>query len=105
VGSLLAESPRLGSVLEQAIPLRVDGRVLVLGFPESATFVRRAAEQATSRETIIEHIATAVGFKYGISTEQVAEPEPDPAAESQRGIDKDELIEMLKQEFDATEIA
>lgn len=104
VHSLGEESPRLGSVLENCRPLRVDDRRLVLGFPESAGFQRKTAEQAAGRETITAHIERAVGFRFNLVTEQVPDADFAPAETAGGGIDKDELVAQIKKEFDAKEL-
>lgn len=99
-------SPRLGSALEMSRPLRVEGRRLILGFPESAGFQRKTVEQPAGRDTIVEHIATAVGFTFILETEQMTDEEFAPVTgEPTTGIDKDELVAQLKKEFDAKEVS
>lgn len=104
--SLGEVSPRLGSALETCRPLRIEGRRLVLGFPESAGFQRKTVEQPAGRETITEHIAAAVGFSFVLETEQMTDAEFSPVTgEPSAGIDKDELVAQLKKEFDAKEVS
>lgn len=104
--SLGEVSPRLGSALETCRPLRIEGRRLILGFPESAGFQRKTVEQTAGRETITEHIASAVGFTFILETEQMTDAEFSPVTgEPTTGIDKDELVAQLKKEFDAKEVS
>jgi hypothetical protein len=107
VGLLLDESPKLGAVLENSKPLRVDGRALVLGFPQSASFYRKSAEQTAGREMIVRHLEGVTGFAFALQTETIPDDEFNPAlaAREGTGIDHDELVATLKQEFDATEVA
>lgn len=107
IAALGEVSPRLSTVLETARPIRIDGRMLILGFPASAGFVRKTAEQPGSREQLAEHIGDAVGFRFGLLTEELddAEFEPVGGVAETAGIDKDELIAQLKEKFDATEMA
>ena len=107
IAALGEVSPRLSTVLETARPIRIDGRMLTLGFPASAGFVRKTAEQPGSREQLAEHIGQACGFNFALLTEELddAEFEPVGGAAESAGIDKDELIAQLKEKFDATEMA
>jgi hypothetical protein len=106
VGTLLEESPKLGAVLENSKPLRIEGKALVLGFPQSASFYRKSVEQSAGREMIVKHLEGVTGYAFVLQTEQIPDAEFNPAlAESGGGIDRDELVETLKQEFDATEVA
>jgi hypothetical protein len=104
---LLEESPRVAAVLESSRPLRVEGRVLVLGFPESASFQRKTAEGSAGRDMIVKHLTGATGFAFNLQTEQLSDEEftPGSAAEPSAGIDAEELVEALKEGFNATEIA
>jgi DNA polymerase-3 subunit gamma/tau len=104
VAAIQDASPRLGAVLESTRPLRVEGRQLIVGFAESAAFLRKTADQSTSRETIARHIADAVGFQFGLLTEQMPDSELAVDTAAGAGIDPEELIERLKKEFDATEM-
>ena len=110
VATLNEESPRLGAALENARPERIEQHRLTIGFPESAGFLRKSAEQPNSRDTIAKHIENATGFLFSLDTELlpdagfahiVAAANAEPGA----GIDQDELVERLKKEFDATELA
>jgi hypothetical protein len=107
VGTLMEESPSLAAVLENSKPLRIDGRTLVLGFPQSASFYKKNAEQSDKREMILNHLADATGFRFALLAETIPDAEFNPAlAETEaNGIDRDELVEKLKEEFDATEVA
>ncbi|MGB0873372.1 MAG: DNA polymerase III subunit gamma/tau [Solirubrobacterales bacterium] len=99
-------SPRLGAVVESCKPLRIEDHRLVLGFPGSAGFQRKTAEQAAGRDTIADHIEQATGFRFTLVTEQISEEEFSPASDARpSGVDKDELVAQLKKEFDATELA
>ncbi|MGH2958649.1 MAG: hypothetical protein ACRDKE_03530, partial [Solirubrobacterales bacterium] len=107
VGTLLEESPSLASVLENSKPLRVEGRTLVIGFPVSASFYRKNAEQSDKREMILNHLTGATGFRFALQTEQMADAEFNPlmVANDGSGLDAKELVTQLKEGFDATEVA
>jgi hypothetical protein len=111
IATLNEASPRLGAALENARPERIEDHRLVLAFAQSSSFLRNSAEKPASRETIAKHIADATGFLFAIDTELLPDDQfahiaaAVAAGEPGVGIDKDELIERLKKEFDATEMA
>lgn len=111
IATLHESSPRLGAALENARPESVEGHRLTIAFAESAGFLRKSAEQPASRETIVKHIADATGFSFAVDTITLPDIEfahiaaAATAAEPGTGIDQDELVERLKKEFDATELA
>ncbi|MGH2906412.1 MAG: DNA polymerase III subunit gamma/tau [Solirubrobacterales bacterium] len=109
LATLMEESPRVGHALEAAKPLRVEDRRLIFAFAESAGFNRKTAENSGSRETIAKHLEVATGFAFAIGTEALPDSEFTVAVgadgEAGGGIDRDELVEQLKKEFNATEMA
>ena len=107
VGTLMEESPSLASVLENSKPLRVEGKTLVIGFPISASFYRKNAEQSDKREMILAHLTGATGFRFALQTEQMADADFNPlmVPNDGSGFDTEELVTKLKEEFDATEVA
>ncbi len=108
VGTLLEESPSLGAALENSKPHAVDGRTLVIAVPESASFQRKQIEQAGKRELIAKHLEDATGFAFALKTESIPDEVFNPALAQQSessGIDPDELVAKIKEEFDATEVA
>ena len=107
VGTLMDESPSLASVLENSKPLRVEGKTLVIGFPMSASFYRKNAEQSDKREMILAHLTGATGFRFALQTEQMADADFNPlmVPNDGSGFDTEELVTKLKEEFDATEVA
>jgi hypothetical protein len=56
---------------------------------------------------ILAHLEAATGFRFALQTEQLPDAEFDPTLveSAGNGIDADELVTKLKEEFDATEIA
>jgi DNA polymerase-3 subunit gamma/tau len=98
-------SPRIGVALDCAQPLSIEGRRLTIVFPQSNGFSHKAADN--SRELIAARIEAAAGFKVAVITELVPDDQIAGATVQQTtgGIDHDELIERLKKEFDATEMA
>ncbi len=108
VGTLLEESPSLGAALENSKPHAVDGRTLVIAVPDSASFQRKQIEQSGKRELIAKHLEDATGFAFVLKTESIPDEVFNPALAQQgegSGIDPDELVAKIKEEFDATEVA
>jgi DNA polymerase-3 subunit gamma/tau len=106
VGGLLEESPSLGAAVENSKPLRIDGKVLVIAVPESASFQRKQIEHPEKRELIVRHIKQVTGLELGLRTETIPDHEFNPELkEPSAGIDHEELVETIKQQFDATEVA
>jgi DNA polymerase-3 subunit gamma/tau len=106
VGGLLEESPSLGAALENSKPHRVDGNVLVIAVPESASFQRKQIENPDKRELIARHIKDATGREFTLRTESIPDHEFNPELQApSSGIDHEELVETIKQQFDATEVA
>ncbi|MFY9487635.1 MAG: DNA polymerase III subunit gamma/tau [Solirubrobacterales bacterium] len=108
VAAVQEASPRIGVVVDTARPHAVDGRKLILAFPQSSGFLRKTADQAASKTTIAGHVADAVGFSFLIANEQIPDSEFNDGIEpapANVGIDGEALVEQLKKEFDATEMA
>jgi DNA polymerase-3 subunit gamma/tau len=99
-------SELLSHVLEAARPVAVDLEegVLKVGFPASAAFNKRKAEAADARDRFADAARTILGERlkpvYVLldSDEDAGDHEPAPLSE-------EELIERLKSEFDADEVA
>ncbi|MBI5310862.1 MAG: DNA polymerase III subunit gamma/tau [Actinobacteria bacterium] len=106
VSAIHEVSPRVGHALEVAQPHALEGRKLTIAFPQSDAFLRKTADKPATRELIAEHLHATVGFNYAVATELVADEliagHDDQAG---GGIDGEELVEAIKKEFDATELA
>lgn len=106
VSAIHEVSPRVGHALDVAQPHAIDGRKLTIAFPQSDAFLQRTADKPETRELISEHLQTTVGFNFAIVTESVADDQFAGRVESSAvGIDSEELVEAIKKEFDATEMA
>jgi DNA polymerase-3 subunit gamma/tau len=100
-------SGMLAALLEGARPVGLDGEnsVLRIGFPTSATFNKRKVEAAEQRDRISEALRTIVGERLRpvyvlLEGDQQGQQ---PAEEEQ--LDEDALLEKIKAEFDAEEVA
>jgi hypothetical protein len=78
--------------------------VLRIGFPESAKFQKKKAESSANVERMAGAIGAIAGQRLRPVYELIDEPgegaEPEKAAE----ISEDELVDLVKDNFDATEV-
>ncbi len=93
----------LSHVLEAARPVavNVEEAVLEVGFPASAAFNKRKAEAADARDKFADAIRTIVGERLR-PVYVLLEGEED-AESDEPAMSEDELIEMVRSEFDAEE--
>ena len=98
-------SELLSTVLGAARPVAVDieRRVLEVGFPASAAFNKRKAEAQEARERLAEAVRTIAGERLRpvyvlLEGKDEAGPEGGESA-----LSEEELIELLRSEFDAQE--
>jgi len=95
----------LGALLAHAQPLAMDGETLVVSYPASAAFSKRKVESQANRERVMEALrqisgrSLAVRFELG---EHAAEPAETGAADPP--LDEDEVIERMKELFDAEDV-
>ena len=93
----------LGQILSSARPVAVDvgeGTVEV-GFPASAAFNKRKAEAKEARERVADAVRTIVGER--LRPTYVLLDDDAPATPAEGGLSEDELIELMRTEFDAEE--
>jgi DNA polymerase III subunit gamma/tau len=101
----LEGGPMLGALLAHAQPLAMDGETLVVSYPASAAFSKRKVESQANRERVMEALrqisgrSLAVRFELG---EHAAEPAETGAADPP--LDEDEVIERMKELFDAEDV-
>ncbi len=93
----------LGQILSSARPVAVDvdeGTVEV-GFPASAAFNKRKAEAKEARERVADAVRTIVGER--LRPAYVLLEDDAVATPAEGGLSEDELIELMRTEFDAEE--
>jgi DNA polymerase III subunit gamma/tau len=99
-------SAMLSTLFDDARPLAIDEErsVLRIGFPASAKFNKRKAEASANVERMTEAIAAIVGSRmrpvYELIDGQNDEPDPEKSAD----MSEDELIDLVKDSFDASEV-
>ncbi len=99
-----AGSELLSHVLAAARPVAVNAAegVVEVGFPPSAAFNKRKAEGAEACDRCAEAVLTVVGERLRPVFVQL-ESEVEPAAPDEPGLSEEELIELVRSEFDAEE--
>jgi DNA polymerase-3 subunit gamma/tau len=99
--SVRASNAMLGAVVDVASPVELAGDRLVLAFGKDATFLRQKAEERATRSALADAVRAVTGhvltFSYELREGQ-ASPQPQPLSE-------DELVGLLKDEFDAEELS
>jgi DNA polymerase-3 subunit gamma/tau len=98
-------SAMLSTLFDEARPLGIDEErsVLRVGFPDSAKFQKKKAEAKGNLERMSEAIAAVTGAQLRPVYELIEEDVPSPEAGQPAEVDEEALIEMIKDNFDATE--
>jgi DNA polymerase-3 subunit gamma/tau len=99
-------SELLAHALEVARPTAVDPQqgVVELGFPESASFNKRKAESPEARERITEALRAVTGAALRPSCVLTDQAGDEGGTDGKAALDEEELIALLKAEFDAEEL-
>jgi hypothetical protein len=93
----------LSQILTAARPVavNVEEAVVEVGFPASAAFNKRKAEATDARDRIAEAVKTIVGER--LRPVYVLLESDEAAAEPESKLSEDELVELMRTEFDAEE--
>jgi DNA polymerase III subunit gamma/tau len=109
---LAEKSPALSATFDGARPVACDDDGLEIGFPPDQPFNKRKAESPDRRQELIAAFEAVIGEgvapRYVMleESEVAAAPPPTEAPEpGSEGIDKTELLNELKSEFDAKEVS
>jgi hypothetical protein len=96
----------LSTLFDEAKPLAIDEErgVLQIGFPASATFNKKKAESSANIERMTEALGTIAGERLRPAYELIDDEDGDGASEEQADVSEDELVEMVKDSFDASEV-
>jgi hypothetical protein len=99
-------SAMLSTLFDEAKPLAIDEEreVLRIGFPESAKFQKKKAESSANIERMTEALGTIAGRGLRPSYELIDAQGDETAVEGSGDLSEDELIEMVKDSFDASEV-
>jgi DNA polymerase III subunit gamma/tau len=99
-------SAMLSTLFDEARPLGIDEErsVLRIGFPGSAKFNKKKAEASVNVERMTEAVGVIVGTRLRPVYELIEEDAPAEAEEETADLSEDEMIDMIKDNFDATEV-
>jgi DNA polymerase-3 subunit gamma/tau len=98
-------APALAATFDGARPVSYDEGGLQIGFPAEMTFNKKKADSPERRDTLAAAFAAVTGV--GLRPTYVmleGEAPPDTPAPGSEDVDEDELLERLKNEFDAEEV-
>jgi DNA polymerase-3 subunit gamma/tau len=95
--------PGLAAVLGEGQPDSLDGNELLIKFPAGYGFQANLVAREDNRSIVAEALREVTGKDLRVATKLVNEPAPEAAAKSEdaRILSRDELLRVLRQEFDA----
>jgi DNA polymerase III subunit gamma/tau len=95
--------PGLAAILGEGSPDSLNGNELLVKFPAGYSFQANMVAREDNRALIAEALGEITGKEMRVSTKLGAEAAPEPAEkkEDARILSKDELLRVLKLEFDA----
>ncbi len=99
-------SAMLSTLFDEARPLEIDQErsMVRIGFPSSAKFNKKKAEAAPNVERMTEAITLIVGTRMRPTYELIEGDEPAGAPETETELSEDEKVDLIKDNFDATEV-
>jgi DNA polymerase-3 subunit gamma/tau len=90
------------SVLREAQPTALAGDTLTLEFPAAASFQRNRAEEPKNATLLLDALYEVTGRRFALTF--VVGENGEPETVEQRPLSEEELVEELKQTFDAREV-
>jgi DNA polymerase III subunit gamma/tau len=100
-----AEHALCGAVITDARPVSVSGEDLMVGFPTTAAFLKRQAEDPANRAIVTDALRRLTGARWRVSYELREELDDSNASGAQPGTyTEEEWVTRLKEELDAEEI-
>jgi DNA polymerase-3 subunit gamma/tau len=90
------------SVLREAHPAGLAGDTLTVEFPAAASFHRQLAEEPKNATLLVDALYEVTGRRFALEFEVGENGEPEP--EQERQLSEEELVEEIKQRFDAREV-
>jgi DNA polymerase III subunit gamma/tau len=99
-------SAMLSTLFDDARPLAIDEErsIVRIGFPPSAKFNKKKAEASVNVERMTEAITMVVGTRMRPAYELIEGDEPAAAPEQTAELSEEEKIDLIKDNFDATEV-
>jgi DNA polymerase-3 subunit gamma/tau len=99
-------SAMLSTLFDEARPLGIDEErsVLRIGFPGSAKFNKKKAEAKGNVERMTEAITAIVGQPLRPAYELIESDEQDTAPAESGKMTEDEMVDLIKDNFDASEV-
>ena len=99
-------SAMLSTLFDEAKPLAIDEErsMVRIGFPDSAKFNKKKAESSANVERMTEAITLIVGSRLRPTYELIEGDEQQAAPEAPAEVSEDDLVDMIKDNFDATEV-
>ena len=99
-------SAMLSTLFDEAKPLGIDEErsVLRIGFPPSAKFNKKKAESKANVERMTEALASIAGHRLRPAYELIDGQGEGAAPEESAEISEDELVDLVKDSFDANEV-
>jgi DNA polymerase III subunit gamma/tau len=91
------------SVLREAHPSGLAGDTLTLEFPATAAFHRNLAEEPKNATLLADALYEVTGRRFAVAFEVGENGEGEP--QEQRTLSEEELVEEIKQTFDAREVS
>ncbi len=104
---VVAEHALCGAVIMDARPVELVGDELTVGFPSSAAFLKRQAEDPDNRAIVSEAVRRLTGRRVRLAyelREELDDGAPGGAQGQGAGITEEQVLDRLKEEFDAQEI-
>ena len=98
-----ADNGLVGAVIANARPVAASGADLAVGFPTSASFLKRKAEDPANRTIVADALRELTGARWRVSYELREELEAGDDGEP-RTYSEEEWIERFKAELDAEEV-
>ena len=93
-----------GAVIADTRPVGLAGEELTVGFPASAAFLKKKAEDPSNRQIVTDALRQLAGGRWRISYELHADLDAETGQGASRPLTEQEWIERFKSELDAEEI-
>jgi len=94
-----------GAVITGAVPVEVSGEDLTVGFPTTAAFLKRQAEDPDNRAMVTEALRELTGGRWRLSYELREElDDAEGSGADSEGYSEEEWVARFKAELDAEEI-